>query len=99
VVENLRLFDLRTLNAVDLRQSRRQPRPEACPGGQTLCCNPVPGDIFSTRLGIISGGDPLGEMDQFSEKAFSEDGVCENPDLVATINFNFGLACGKRDSR
>jgi len=28
-----------------------------------------------------------------------EGGICEQPDLAATINFNFGLACGKRDSR
>ena len=28
-----------------------------------------------------------------------DQGICGNPDLAATINFNFGLACGKRDSR
>ena len=29
----------------------------------------------------------------------NQGGICEQPDLAATINFNFGLACGKRDSR
>jgi hypothetical protein len=96
VVDGLSLFDLRMLDGVDLRQSTR---PETCPRGQTLCCNPVPGDLFSTRLGVITGDNPLGDANQFSSKVFVDDGVCENPDLVATINFDFGLACGKRDSR
>ena len=63
---------------VDLRTAS----PGGCPRGQSLCCNPVPGDVFRTALDL----DPLEDL-------------CANPDLAATANFEFGLACGRRDTR
>jgi hypothetical protein len=47
----------------------------------------VPGDVFTSHL-----------EDEFSDNNLDQ-GICGNPDLAGTINFDFGLACGKRDSR
>jgi len=67
---------------VDLRSTNQR-----CRRGQVLCCNPVPGDLFTSHL-----------EDELSDNNLDQ-GICGNPDLAATINFEFGLACGKRDSR
>lgn len=61
---------------------------------QVLCCNPVPGDLLQTRVGLITGGNTLGDGG-----TVVDDGVCETQKLAAVINFNFGVTCGKRDSR
>jgi len=69
--------------SVDLRTTNQR-----CRRGQVLCCNPVPGDLFTSHLD-----------DQIYDENLLDQGICAHPDLAATINFNFGLACGKRDSR
>ena len=61
---------------------------------QVLCCNPVPGDILETRAGLITSADPLGDAGVSPDLP-----ICQRPDLAAVINFNFGVSCGKRDSR
>jgi hypothetical protein len=72
---------------------------------QELCCNPVPGDILEVRLGLIAETDPLGDfadggIPRVGEPDQSEElPICERPELAAVINFNFGISCGKRDSR
>ena len=48
-----------------------------------LCCNPVPGDLLHTRLGLITGGNTLGDGD-----TLVDDGVCETQKLAAVINFH-----------
>lgn len=86
------VFDLRdTEEFINLRSNEG-----ACPRGQMLCCNPVPGDLFETRIGIITEDDPLGDGDIDVERTIE---ICEDPQLRATINYGFGLTCGKRDSR
>ena len=57
-----------------------------------LCCNPVPGDLLTVRAGLITSGDPLGD-------GGSVEPICEMQELAAVVNFNFGVSCGKRDSR
>lgn len=65
---------------------------------QALCCNPVPGDLLSVRAGLITSGDPLGDGGSFEPEGRNEP-ICERQELAAVVNFNFGVSCGKRDSR
>ena len=65
---------------------------------KTLCCNPVPGDLLSVRAGLITGRDPLGDGGRPQSRPRREP-ICERQDLAAVVNFNFGVSCGKRDSR
>ena len=60
----------------------RTPASGGCPRGQSLCCNPVPGDLLRTAL-----------------DRHPQEELCAVPDLAATANFEFGLACGRRDTR
>lgn len=56
---------------------------------QVLCCNPVPGTILESSVEF--GG---------RRRQPAEANVCTTrQDLAAVINFNFGITCGKRDSR
>lgn len=78
---------------------------------QTLCCNPVPGDLLETRLGLVTGDNPLGDDSDYGYDDYDYDeddefqpsgkkvAICEAPQLKAVVNFNFGVTCGKRDSR
>jgi len=77
---------------VTLRQAGSGDR--TCSSGQVLCCNPVPGSMIQLRIGLITGGDPLGEDSDPPELT-----MCENDRLSAVVNFDFGVTCGKRDSR
>ena len=93
-VGRLEFFDLRQVDdGIDLRQGTR-----SCPQGQVLCCNPVPGDIFAVRLGIVTENNPLGDPNDIAFSGGPE-GVCNDPKLAASTNFDFGVTCGKRDSR
>ena len=93
-VGRLEFFDLRQVDdGIDLRQSTR-----TCPRGQVLCCNPVPGDLFAVRLGIVTENNPLGDPNDIVFGGGPE-GVCSDPKLAASTNFDFGVTCGKRDSR
>ena len=68
-----------------------------------LCCNPVPGDLLTVRAGLITSGDPLGDGGSGGDQDLGDGGsvepICEMQELAAVVNFNFGVSCGKRDSR
>jgi len=74
---------------LDLKQGGR----DACPFGQKSCCNPVDSETVAIRLGLISQGNPLGEIVVDTQE------VCEDPRLSALQDFGHGVICGKRDSR
>jgi len=80
---------------ISLRQAGQD---QGCPRGQALCCNPVPGDLLSVRAGLITSGDPLGDGGSVEPEGRNEP-ICERQELAAVVNFNFGVSCGKRDSR
>jgi len=67
-------------------------RQRSCPFGQKVCCDPVDADTL--RLGLVSGGNPLGEPSIGDPRK-----VCDNPKLSAVQDFGHGVTCGKRDSR
>jgi len=76
---------------IDLKQGGGQ---ERCSLGQKLCCNPVDSDtVVGIRLGLVSGGNPLGEP------VNTVDEICSNSKLTAVQDFGHGVTCGKRDSR
>ena len=75
---------------IDLKQGREV---ESCPFGQKICCNPVDSDSVFKRLGLISEGNPLGEV------TVDTQAVCDDPKLSAVQDFGHGVTCGKRDSR
>ena len=58
----------------------------------------MPGDLLSVRAGLITSRDPLGDGGRVEVERRQEP-ICERPDLAAVVNFNFGVSCGKRDSR
>jgi len=47
---------------------------------------------------LITGRDPLGDGGRPQSRPRREP-ICERQDLAAVVNFNFGVSCGKRDSR
>ena len=51
-------------------------------------------DAFFTRLGLVSGGNTLGEI-----TTVDTDAICEDSKLSAVQDFGHGVTCGKRDSR
>ena len=69
---------------------------------KVLCCNPVPGDLLSVRAGLITSRDPLGDggsAETPRRDKLRREPICERQELAAVVNFNFGVSCGKRDSR
>jgi len=89
-------------NLVEDDISLRQAGQEGCPRGQVLCCNPVPGDLLSVRAGLITSRDPLGDggsAETPRRDKLRREPICERQELAAVVNFNFGVSCGKRDSR
>ena len=66
---------------------------------EALCCNPVPGDLLSVRAGLITSRDPLGDGGSAESPRGRQEPICERQELAAVVNFNFGISCGKRDSR
>ena len=77
------------VDIVDFKQGEQ----EECPAGQKVCCNPGPGGGFEKRLGLVSEGNPLGEMMVDTRV------ICEDSKLSAAQDFGHGVTCGKRDSR
>merc|ERR1711936_818948 len=77
----------------DIGLDIRQGGGNACPFGQQSCCNPVDSETLAKRLGLISQGNPLGEVVVDTKQ------VCEDPRLSALQDFGHGVICGKRDSR
>ena len=63
----------------------------------------MPGNVLQTRLGLLTEDDPLGdggEYDSYEPESEDRDvDVCKSEDLRAVVNFEFGVTCGKRDSR
>jgi len=86
-----------SVGEISLRQADRF-NERQCPRGQTLCCNPVPGTILETRIGLVTGADPLGDFGSPDPEIPGPE-ICLQPQLRAVINFDFGVTCGKRDSR
>ena len=88
--------DVDGFNVVDagvgLLDIRGEEKPN-CPIGQNVCCNPVAGGAFETRLGLVSQGNTLGDL-RVDTRA-----ICEDPGLSAVQDFDHGVTCGRRDAR
>ena len=74
-------------NSNDLYFSFRT-KSQKCPGEKSLCCDPVDNEIFEDTL-----------RSSVNLKSNTEEEVCLQSDLAATIDFEHGVVCGKRDSR